>query len=147
MMILVYNLIKFNHFSSISQISPNNDPPLNESSLKSDRRDFKLICFIPCISKEIDVMIEIKRGWGSECDELIFFSDFDNVTLNSIDISHEMKLGRKEVYEDLAIKVWHCWRLIFERFKDQKNTFFLKADTDTYMIMRNYIPYLKNFKP
>ena len=114
-----------------------------------EKKKLNLICWIPCLEKDLDTIMEIKRGWGRNCTEFLIFADFENSTLNAFNISKYMNLNRKEVYNDLALKVWHSWKIIFEKYKDPKykEYFFMKADTDTYILMENYLDLLSKFDP
>ena len=114
---------------------------------KIEKNLIKIVCWLPCLEKDIETILEIKKGWGSFCTEFLLFSNFQNSSLNSIDISQQMNLKRKEVYGDLALKVWHSWKTLFKKYKDQKDFFFLKADPDTYIIMQNYLELLSQYDP
>ena len=119
----------------------------NKIQKKTEKNLIKLVCWMPCLEKDVETILEIKKGWGSFCTEFLLFSNFQNSSLNSIDISQQMNLKRKEVYGDLALKVWHSWKTLFKKYKDQKDFFFLKADPDTYIIMQNYLELLSQYDP
>jgi hypothetical protein len=114
---------------------------------KFGKKKINLVCWIPCLEKDLDTILEIKKGWGKHCTHFLLSADFENSTLNSINVTKHMNLGRKEVYKDLALKVWHSWKLVFEKYKDLKDFFFMKADPDSYIIMENYLELLSKFDP
>ena len=107
--------------------------------------DINLICWIPINKEKLDDAESIRKGWGKECGELIFLADFEDRGKNIFDISKKMKLERKETYTDLALKVHHCWEFIYEKYYKEKNAFFLKADTDSYVLVSNLKNFLKKY--
>jgi len=96
----------------------------------------KISCWIPTSESTFDVEkgAAISRGWGKLCDELVF--------INSA--TPGIRADWLEGYKHISEKSFIAWTYVHQKYGPQTD-FFLKADTDTFVIGDNLRVYLQKF--
>lgn len=101
---------------------------------------YKLLCFVMTYSAEHEKVVRVMReSWVQKCDKFLFFSNAKDDELGTIDLGVE-ETGDANV---LIEKTLTCWEYVREHYMNDYD-FFLKADTDTYVIVENLRHYLDN---
>ena len=92
----------------------------------------KVLCFILCQDNEIHTKGKIILDlWGKRCNKIIFFTNEDIEGYPAIGLhTHETSSG------DMTKKTFGALTYIYKNHLNNYD-WFLKADTDTYMIMEN----------
>ena len=92
----------------------------------------RVLCWILAHGPKHADARRVARTWGSRCDCLVFISDKDDSELHPVvwALPHE---GSIEV---MITKTLRAWRYVYEHFASEYD-YFLKADTDTYVVVDN----------
>jgi hypothetical protein len=103
----------------------------NSPFLQSEKKP-RILCAVMHSKREHQQALDIKNGWGSKCDGLVFLSDHDDPELGAIDV-HSKWEGS---YKTLIYKMFKGWEHIHDNMMDDYD-WFLKADTDSLVIIEN----------
>lgn len=82
----------------------------------------------------------IEQGWGKICQQLEFIDRF------TVGITADWEEG----YEHISSKSFRAWQAIYNKYvlrSDAPPDFILKTDTDTYILGKNLLRYLRRFDP
>ena len=92
----------------------------------------RVLCWILAHGPKHADARRVARTWGSRCDCLVFVSDKDDSVLHPVvwALPHE---GSIEV---MITKTLRAWRYVYENYGEEYD-YFLKADTDTYVVVDN----------
>ena len=89
-------------------------------------------------SNMITKALHVKRTWGRQCDQTLYFSSETDDNFPTIG------LGVKEGKQHLTAKSQKAFRYIFDKHLSEAD-WFLKADDNTYVIIENLRYFLSNF--
>jgi len=106
--------------------------------LSPDSRMLHISCWILASDSSSDLHKSdaIRNGWGQLCDAL----EFVNTTTPGI------RADWGEGYENISGKSFRAWNFVHEKYSSGYD-FFLKADTDTFVLGSNLRLYLQRFDP
>ena len=101
-------------------------------------RTANVSCWILASNSSSDLLKcnAIRNGWGQFCDAL----EFIDVTTPGI------RVDWQEGYTHISEKSFRAWNFVHEKYSP-RHDFFLKADTDTFVLGSNLRLYLQRFDP
>jgi hypothetical protein len=110
-----------------------------EPLLSPGSRTLHLSCWILASDSSSDLHKSdaIRNGWGRFCDSL----EFINTTTPGI------RADWNDGYEHISEKSFRAWNFVHEKYSSAGYDFFLKADTDTFILGSNLRLYLQRFDP
>ena len=85
-------------------------------------------------------VIHQKRTWGKRCDNLLVMSSKQDDTFPAVGLN--VTAGRQHI----ASKVTAAWKYIHKHYVEDYD-FFIKTDTDTYVVVENLLDFLKDKDP
>ena len=85
-------------------------------------------------------MIHQKGTWGKRCDKLLVMSSKQDDTFPAVGLN--VTAGRQHI----ASKVTAAWKYIHKHYVDDYD-FFIKTDSDTYLIVENLLDFLEDKDP
>ena len=86
-------------------------------------------------------VIHQKATWGKRCENLIVFSSQENKTFPTIGLNNTQE-GRSHIDH----KAKAAWKYIYEHYRNDFD-FFVKVDTDTYLVIDNLLEFLADKDP
>ena len=132
-----YQIIESIEEPPSSDCTEQRDPLLDYIKITPSRRDYpKILCFIMANKKmHFNKVKAVRRTWGKRCDKLIISSDKENPKIGSIKV--DVRATWDNLWPKLIGTVHHIW----EHYSNDYD-WFLKADTDSYIIMENLKEFL-----
>ena len=101
----------------------------------------RLLCWILADPHLLDKkVIHQKQTWGKRCDKLLVMSSQQNDTFPTVGLN--TTAGRQHI----ASKVTTAWNDIHKHYIEDYD-FFIKTDTDTYLVVENLLDFLKDKDP
>ena len=85
-------------------------------------------------------VIHQKQTWGKRCDKLLVMSSKQNDTFPTVGLN--VPAGR----DHIGAKVLAAWKYIHKHHVEDFD-FFIKTDSDTYLIVENLLDFLKDKAP
>ena len=111
------------------------------SPMTQDKKTVRILCYVLTSSAFHHTACRaIQRTWGSRCDRLVFASDVANEKLGAVVIPHT-----EHDYDSLWQKHRRTLKYLHETY-GQDFDWFLKADTDTYVIVENLRQHLTSLE-
>ncbi|CAH1788040.1 unnamed protein product, partial [Owenia fusiformis] len=105
------------------------------------RKSYKLLCWVLTSPKDLtEITVHIRNTWGKHCDVTLYMSSVTNASFPTIG------LGVPEGKRKLAVKSRAAWMYVFKYFLN-KADYFLKADSDTFVVIHNLRVFLENHDP
>ena len=100
----------------------------------------RVLCWVMCDPENLLKVTHVRDTWMRNCDKTLFMSsqedkDFPTVGLN-------VKSGRNHI----AFKAKAAWKYIYSHHADEFD-YFVKADPDSYVIVRHLKAYLSHRDP
>ena len=108
---------------------------------EGDQIKARLLCWIMADPNPLDKkVIHQKQTWGKGCDKLLVMSSQQNDTFPTVGLN--VPAGRNHT----AAKVLVAWKYIHKHHVEDFD-FFIKTDSDTYLILENLLGFLKDNAP
>ncbi|KAL7525118.1 hypothetical protein ACHAWF_002885, partial [Thalassiosira exigua] len=127
---------------------PESRPPAVEPPPRKRRR---VLCAAMTGTSDYDRNrhVKIAESWGADCDGLVFLGWKANVTIASSvprAVHAQIVTRGEDTHDAVGRKEFRTWRYLYERFGDEYD-FFLKADTDTFVLVDHYRTFVERLDP
>ena len=100
----------------------------------------RVLCFVPCSDNTVnDKAIHVMNTWGKHCNKLIFFTDKEHTGFPTVGLGIPYH-GK----HDLTMKMFSSLFYLYEHHLNDYD-WFMKADTDSYVIIENLRFMLANY--
>ncbi|GAB6032350.1 hypothetical protein CHUAL_010987 [Chamberlinius hualienensis] len=95
------------------------------------QKTIRVLCWIAVTKSSYEKAMIINQTWGQRCTKILFIGDKTTTNISGI-VSLDVPDGRLKLWS----KTKEAFKYIFENHIEEAD-WFLKADTDTYVIMEN----------
>jgi len=110
----------------------------------------RVLCYVPVSNEALrDKAVHVQRTWGRHCNKLLFFAEQNLQDKDKADLNMDSVVGlgiADSGNYDLTKKIFVSMRYLYEHHLHDFE-WFLKADTDTYVVAENLRYLLSDHKP
>lgn len=106
------------------------------------KNDQRILCFVLTTPRTHETKAKaVARTWGPYCDMLLFMTSESHDELNTVLFKTHNQGTRWELWEKTKLSWMYCYEHHLNEFD-----WFLKADDDTYIVMKNLREFLSHYK-
>ena len=108
----------------------------------------RILCYVPVADSGLrDKALHVYRTWGRHCNKLVFFAEHEPSGENAELGLPVVGLGIPDTGNyDLTNKMFASMQYLYEHHLNDYD-WFMKADTDTYVVAENLRYLLSDYKP
>ena len=122
----------------------------DNSTAKHLYETVRVLCYVPVSNQDLrSKAVHVQRTWGRHCNKLIFFAEpgLQEENKADLDINSVVGLGIADSgSNNLTEKMFASMRYLYEHHLHEFE-WFLKADTDTYVVAENLRYLLSDHEP